>query len=48
MGKHRLTLRRARSARLEGWAKGTFCGPPFETRSCGPLLRVRLWRVNKP
>ena len=27
--------------RLEGWATGAVLVPPFETRSCGPLLRVR-------
>ncbi len=46
-----LTLRRPRSGRLEGWQQSrwfdqTFscrpCGsPPFETRACGALLRVR-------
>ena len=46
-----LILRRPRSGRLEGWAtheivekarsrQPVYC-PPFETRPCGPLLRVR-------
>jgi hypothetical protein len=47
-----LILRRPRSGRLEGWATHEIvektglphllCCPPFETRPCGPLLRVRL------
>src|SRR5882757_2465421 len=47
-----LILRRPRSGRLEGWAtheivekagsQQLLCCPPFETRPCGPLLRVRL------
>src|SRR5260370_1656035 len=47
-----LILRRPRSGRLEGWAmheivekagsQHLLCCPPFETRPCGPLLRVRL------
>src|SRR6185436_12757031 len=42
-------LRSARSARLEAWA----ASPSFETRSFGPLLRMRLecvvdfpWRIS--
>jgi hypothetical protein len=31
--------------RLEGWARDAVCGPPFETRPFGPLLRVRWSRV---
>src|SRR3954463_8194885 len=44
-----LMLRSARSARLEAWA----ASPSFETRSFGPLLRMRLecvvdfpWRIS--
>ena len=47
-----LILRRPRSGRLEGWAtheiaekaasQHPFCCRPFETRPCGPLLRVRF------
>jgi len=47
-----LILRRPRSGRLEGWAtheivekagsQHLLCCPPFETRPCGPLLRVRF------
>src|ERR671913_1936795 len=32
-----------KARRLEGWAKDDVCGPPFETRPCGPLLRVRRY-----
>src|SRR5216683_1686141 len=33
----------AAGVRLEGWDRAPCLFPPFETRPCGPLLRVRWW-----
>src|SRR6266702_3383116 len=33
----------AAGVRLEGWDRAACLFPPFETRPCGPLLRVRWW-----
>src|SRR4029450_8985990 len=42
-----LTLRRPRGGRLEGWRQARCSLPPFETQPCGPLLRVRVVRVER-
>src|SRR3954463_16299164 len=42
-----LILRRARSARLEGWQHVQCSRPSFETRACGPLLRMRTEFVTQ-
>src|SRR5262245_59558432 len=36
-----LILERLEAARLEGWPQAPSVGPSFETRSFGPLLRMR-------